>query len=435
MFHHSSLHYTKVSLILALACLMAGLLAACGGTSNSGPVTLTFWSWVPNLQKAVDLFNKSHPNIQVKLENVGAGGNEYTKLTTALKAKKGAPDVVQLTYEVLPTYELPGYLVDLSQYGANDIKNDFVDWAWAQVTQGSKVYAIPQDSGPMGLIYRKDIFDQYGLAVPTTWDQYAQEAKQLHQANPKIYMTDFPSSDGSWFNAFLWQAGSRPFKINGTTVTIHMDDAPALQVANYWGDLVKSGAVSTGQDWTNDWYAGLSNGTIATWLTAAWAPTDLAGSAAGTAGKWRVAPLPQWTGGAQVSSNWGGSTDAVTAQGKHPKEAAEFAMWLNDNQDSASLLTKQLYLFPTQKSVLNDPSFVSPMDFYGGQEVNSIFVQSSSQVDKTFQWSPFQDYAYSQLENQLADAVSGKISFEQAMHNTQQAVVSYAQSQGFTVNS
>ncbi|WP_272945037.1 hypothetical protein [Thermogemmatispora carboxidivorans] len=37
------------------------------------------------------------------------------------------------------------------------------------------------------------------------------------------------------------------------------------------------------------------------------------------------------------------------------------------------------------------------------------------------------------LQNQLASAASGKISFEQAMHNTQNAVVTYARSQGFTV--
>jgi multiple sugar transport system substrate-binding protein len=94
----------------------------------------------------------------------------------------------------LPTFELTGNLVDLSQYGANDIKNDYVPWTWSQVTQGSKVYAILQDSGPMGLLYRKDIFDKYHLAVPQTWAQYAQEAVALHKANPQIYMTDFPLS-------------------------------------------------------------------------------------------------------------------------------------------------------------------------------------------------------------------------------------------------
>jgi multiple sugar transport system substrate-binding protein len=64
-----------------------------------------------------------------------------------------------------------------------------------------------------------------------------------------------------------------------------------------------------------------------------------------------------------------------------------------------------------------------------------VFAQSSQNVITTFQWSPFQDYVYTQLQNQLASAVSGKITFTQALQNTQNSVVSYAQAQGFTVSS
>src|SRR5579859_2770937 len=188
MSHRLVFRYARAGITLILAIMMVGFLAACGGSStpgsSNGPVTITFWSWVPNLQQAVNLFEQSHPNIKVDLRNVGSGGTEYTKLTTALKAGSGAPDVVQIEYAYLPQYELTGKLVDLSQYGANNIKNDFVPWTWAQVSQGSKIYAIPQDSGPMGLLYRADIFQKYNLAVPTTWAQYAQEATKLHQANP-----------------------------------------------------------------------------------------------------------------------------------------------------------------------------------------------------------------------------------------------------------
>lgn len=287
----------------------------------------------------------------------------------------------------------------------------------------------------MGMLYREDIFKKYNLPVPTTWDQFAQEAIQLHKDNPRIYLTDFPPSNGTWFTSLAWQAGSQPFVVNGTNLKINIDDAPALKVADYWSNLVKAGAVSKLVDFTNDWYAGLQNGTIATWITAAWAPTDLEGFAAKSAGLWRAAPLPQWTAGAQASSNWGGSTDAVTVQSQHPKEAAEFAEWLNSNPSSAQLLSQKLFLFPAQLSVLSSPSFNTASSFYGGQNVNQVFATSSQHVNTSFQWSPFQDYVFTQLGNQLSSAVDGKITFEQALHNTQKTVVSYAQAQGFTVSS
>jgi multiple sugar transport system substrate-binding protein len=439
MSHHLLFHHARAGITLVLAIMVIGFLAACGGSSTpatpSGPVTINFWSWVPNLQTEVDLFNQSHPNIKVKLQNVGAGGTEYTKLTTALKAGSGGPDVVQIEFQFIPQYVLLGKLVDLSQYGANNYQNDFVPWTWSQVVNNGKVYAIPQDSGPMGILYREDIFKKYNLQVPTTWAQYAQEAVQLHKANPKIFITDFPASDGAWFTGLVWQAGSQPFVVNGTNIKININDAPALQVANYWGNLIKQGVLDTEADFATDWYGGLSNGTIASWVTAAWAPTDLASSASKTTGLWRAAPLPQWTAGLNASSNWGGSTDAVTTQSKYPAQAALFAEWLNTNQQSVSDLVQKAFLFPTQTSALNDPSFSAPVAFYGNQAVNQVFAQSSQAVNKSFQWSPFQNYVYTQLQNQLASAVSGKITFAQALQNTQTSVVSYAQAQGFTVTS
>lgn len=425
----------RLSRIAAATALLASTLGA--GISHAAPakapVTITIWSWVPKLQDEVNLFEKSHPDIKVKVVNAGQGTPEYTKLRTALKAGSGAPDVVQLEFQFMPTFELTGKLVDLAQYGAGAYQKDFVPWTWSQVSQGAHVYSIPQDSGPMALLYRTDIFAQYHLAVPTTWAQYAQEAIALHKANPKIYMTDFSPTQDDQITSLLWQVGARPFKVNGTTLTINMNSPEALKVVNYWGGLVKAGAVQTQAEFTTSWYTALSNGTLASWVAAGWGPVFLSGLAAKTSGKWHAAPLPQWTAGAHASGNWGGSTDAVTTQSQHPKEAAEFAIWLNDNPQSAKLFASEQFFFPVTNSVLKDPSFDSPQPFYGGQKVNGIFADASNHVDVNFQWSPFQDYVYAQMANDLSAAVNGKTTYTAAMNTLQSNLVSYAKSQGFTV--
>jgi multiple sugar transport system substrate-binding protein len=414
------------------AATFAGL--ASGGERRSGAVTLTFWSWVPQLQDEVSLFNKTHPDIRVKLVNVGQGATEYQKLRTALKAGSGAPDVVQIEFQYIPTFTTIDGLVDISQYGASAIAKDYVPWTWAQVSSGSKVWAIPQDSGPMGLLYRADILEQNGIAVPRTWADYGAAAIKLHKANPKVYLTNFAANDGGWINGLLWQAGSRPFSVEGTTVKIRIDDPAALKVASFWEKLVRSGAVATTPDFTNQWYTGLNNGTYASWVTAAWGPVFLQGLAKKTAGKWRAAPMPQWRAGANVSANWGGSTDAVTVQSKHPKEAAEFAIWLNHDRKSVHLLASKQFLFPVLKAELASPAFQNAgLPFYGGQKVNRVFSASSSKVDLSFKWSPFQDYVYSQLQEQLGRAAQGKQSFAAALHKAQARVVSFAKEQGFTV--
>ena len=95
------------SAVLGLMIVLAVSLAACGGTtvspSSSSPVTLTFWTWVPNIQSEVNLFEQSHPNIKIKVVNAGQGAPEYTKLRTALKAGSGGPDIVQIEFQYLPT--------------------------------------------------------------------------------------------------------------------------------------------------------------------------------------------------------------------------------------------------------------------------------------------------------------------------------------------
>ena len=56
---------------------------------------LTFWTWVPDIQNQVDLFEAEYPAIDVEVVNVGQGAPHYQKLRTALESGTGAPDVVQ----------------------------------------------------------------------------------------------------------------------------------------------------------------------------------------------------------------------------------------------------------------------------------------------------------------------------------------------------
>ena len=436
----------------------ATLLAACGGgssgSSGSGksgsaasplpssslsnelkkPATITFWSWVPNIAQEVAMFEKAYPNIKVNLVNAGQGLAEYTKLRTALKAGKGAPDVVQIEYSYLPTFTITNDLVDLAPYGANDIKNDFVDWTWKQVSVGDAVYAIPQDTGPLGMLYRKDIFDKYGLTVPTTWEQFAEQGKKLHAANPQISMLDFANNDAGQTFGYAWQAGARPFKVNGSKITIAVNSPEMKKMADYFTPLVQSGVVSSDADFNNDWYAGLTKGSYATWVTAAWAPIFLTSAAAKSSGKWRAAKMPQWNAGDDVSGNWGGSTSAVTKQSANPVAAAAFAMWLNHNPESSMRMALKQSLFPPLKATLNSPSFSGAASaFFGGQKVNELFAQISSTVATDFQWSPFNDYVTSTNNQILGGALNKKTSLSAALDTWQTTLVSYAKKQGFTV--
>jgi multiple sugar transport system substrate-binding protein len=400
------------------------------------PTTLTFWTWVPNIKDEIALFEAKYPALKVNAVNAGQGTPQYTKLRTALQAGSGAPDLCQIEYQYIPTFTITDSLLDLRPYGASALRSKFVDWTWTQVSGlNGEVYAIPQDTGPMGMLYRKDIFDQYGIAVPTTWDEFAAAARKLHAAAPNVYLTNFAANQAAAWHGLLWQANAKPYAVSGkSTVAINVDDQVSQKLAAYWGGLAQEGVIGVETDFTDSWYAALNKGTYATWLTAAWGPAFLSGSAASTSGKWRAAPLPQWDAATPASGNWGGSTTAVIKSTKNPIAAAQFAQFLNSDPDSAKLFATKQFFFPATKALLADASFTGAAPaFYGGQQVNQVFADVSQTVNTSFQWPPFLDEVVTDFTDTVSKALSSKGDVVGALGQWQSRIVTYAKGQGFTV--
>ncbi|GLY04608.1 MULTISPECIES: extracellular solute-binding protein [Actinoplanes] len=427
-----------------VAAVSALALAACSGGSSDagaedGPVTIKVWAWYPAFQGVVDDFNKTHTDIKIEWTNAGAGQDQYTKLQTALKAGKGAPDVAMLEFQEIPTFQLTKHLVDLGKYGANDVKSSYVDWAWKQVSTGDSVYAIPVDAGPMAMLYREDLFKQYGLTVPKTWADYRAQAEKLKTASGgKSYITDFGANDGGFMTGLLWQAGAKPYTYDiadPSSIGIAANSAEAKNVFGYWDDLVKNGLSDTVAYGTTDFYNGLATGKYVTYLAAGWGPGYLQSVAKTTSGKWRAAPLPQWTEGADAQGDWGGSSFAVTDQTKHPEQAAKVAMEIfgATNTDAWKIGIDEAYLFPTATPILESDAFVKKeYEFFGGQKVNEVFVPAYNGITE-FAWSPFNSYNFNQLTTTVGQAIEQKTAWTQALDTVQTNVSTYATQQGFTV--
>lgn len=399
------------------------------------PTELTFWTWVPDIDQEVALFEEAYPAIDVKVENVGQGLPHYQKLRSALEAGEGAPDVAQIEYQYIPSFVLSESLLDLSPYGADEISGDYVEWAWNQVSPDEEVWAIPQDVGPMGNLYREDILSAAGITEPpATWEDYATAARAVKDATGS-YISNVGATQAGQMIGFFWQAGVKPFGYDGAeTVSIEVNSDGAKEVADYWTDLIQKDLISTDVDFNDAWYQGLANGKYAGWLTAAWGPVFLQGTAEGTSGLWRAAPLPQWAAGENVSGNWGGSSDAVLATSENPIAAYMLAEFINHDEESAMQLATQQFLFPPQLSVLEDPAFTDlESEFYGGQQVNQLFAEISETVDTDFQWLPFMDYVYSSYEETMGTVIADKGNISDALDTWQDQLVSYAESQGFTV--
>jgi multiple sugar transport system substrate-binding protein len=423
--------------VLGLAAVAAAALAACGSSGSTsdagGPVTLNYVNWDGGMQAVVDQWNKENPKIQVKLTKPsGTGYTLYNKLITNNKAGTN-PDITEVEYQALPALISNKVVVPIDQY-VGDISSQFDKSSLAQVRFEGHTYGVPQNICPMVFFYRKDIFDQLGLKAPTTWAEYAADAAAIHSHNPKQFIGNFSAADSGWFAGLAQQAGANWWTASGTTWHVAINDSATTKVADYWSNLIQQGLVSPEPNWSPQWNTDMNNGTLIGWTSAQWAPNQFPSIAKDTSGKWVAAPLPAWNAGDQTVGIWGGETEAVTANSKHPAEAAKFVKWMNSSTEGVKLLIQQVDVFPASLENQTQDALKTPPPFMSNQsDYNTLMTQEAKNV-RTFQiWGPDANVTFDSYSNAFASALQNKTGLSSALTQMQNATVNDMKQHGFTV--
>lgn len=159
----------------AMGVLMSGILCASAGgfgisAAAQEQITLTWLNhyqeegkkaWVENCKA---IFEAKYPNVTVNIETVDA--DSYSTILQTKLASDDAPAIFDLTnnYEV-SVYQEAGHLADLTGQACLDA----VDQGLLPEGQIDGVqYGVPIEMSGYGVFYNEAIFDEYGLAVPTT---------------------------------------------------------------------------------------------------------------------------------------------------------------------------------------------------------------------------------------------------------------------------
>ncbi|GJF31050.1 sugar ABC transporter substrate-binding protein [Kitasatospora sp. NE20-6] len=425
-------------LLLAAALCGTLLLTACSGGAGDpaadGPVELTYWAWAPHMDKVAEIWNASHPDIHVTVEKQASGDSLVPKVVNAVNVGV-APDLVQAEYQALPTLVANDVLVDIADRTAG-LGGTFAPGVWQQVTLGSDaVYAVPQDTAPLALFYRQDLFRQYGLDVPTTWAEFADTARELRRKAPSRKLTTFSAGDPGLFASLAQQAGATWWTGSGRTWKVALDDTPTRKVADFWGGLVREGAVDNRPMYTDEWSKALDEGTQIAWVSAVWAPGVFTSYAPSTKGKWAMAPLPQWNAGESVTGSWGGSTTGVTAgaaKAGHVPAAVEFATWLNTDPAAVAALVKEAGIYPAATAAQTGGALATAPDFFANQP---DFYTTAAEIAKTTApaaWGPDVDVAYSAFKDAFGKAAQDRSDFSAALTAVQRYTLAALQRDGFT---
>ncbi|MFD2024502.1 ABC transporter substrate-binding protein [Promicromonospora aerolata] len=424
----------RIRPLVAFAATAASVavLSGCGAAGSEGPVTLEYWAWPAGSQAVVDQWNEANPDIQVKLTDAGGGDESSAKLLTASRAGN-APDLALVEYTTLPSLIVADVPLDITDH-VGDVQDAFTEGTWAQTTFDGAVFGVPQDVGPMAFVYRQDRFEELGIPVPTTWQEFRSAAVAVKEADPDAVITSLPPTEFGFFAGVATQAGGEWWSVDGDQWSVGIADEASLEVADYFEQLAADGLIQTQPLLTPEYNAMVNEGTMLSWPSAVWAPNVIESVAPDTAGNWGMAPLPQWTPGDAAVAYQGGSAVVVTKDSEHPEAAAEFASWLNATEEGNTLLLDEQSLYPAsslgqEMAESNDPPSLMPQqsDFY------SLAAEISAETVPVT-WGPNVNLAKSVFEDELGKAVRNGTPWRDAFVATQEAVVADMTETGFTVS-
>ncbi|TYL53358.1 ABC transporter substrate-binding protein [Agromyces mariniharenae] len=169
---------------LALSLALAGCTAG-GSDSDGGATSLTFLvdngeATVATAQALVDAFVAENPDISIEVETRPQGADGDNVVKTRL-ATGEMDDIFQYNSGSLMQALSPDdTLVNLAD---EDYVGKFDDRFVQSVSTDDGLYGVPMGQSMAGaVIYNKDIYEQLGLEIPTTWDEFIANSEAIKQA-------------------------------------------------------------------------------------------------------------------------------------------------------------------------------------------------------------------------------------------------------------
>lgn len=420
----SSLPVLLAAAALAVVTACSPGSAASGGGGGGDPKAFEFWSFSGIDQKRdVDAYMKLHPDIKVKLTEVGSTTETAQALTTALAGGK-VPDLVLIQGDDLPKFkQQPQNFKDLREVGGDQIKGDYLDWVMKQsVGTGGQMIGVPTDVGGLAITYRKDLFAAAGLPTDReavaklwpTWDAFIETGKRYTAATGKAFVDNVPTS--VFFQA-VNQVSQKYYDDAGNPI---YDKNPEVKSAFDLALKAIDAKISARLSFASDgWNAALPRGDYAVVAAPSWMLGQIRRGAPDTTGKWDVATIP---GGA---GNWGGSYLAIPARAQNP--AAAWA-YIKEMQSPKNQLAHFLDVgaLPTTPSVYTDPSLATKADpFFSGAPTGKIYTQAVLGL-KPFYMGPDTGTIGQEFLNALTNVEQGSgnpaTAFDDAVRNVRTAI-------------
>jgi trehalose/maltose transport system substrate-binding protein len=314
---------------------------------------------------------------KVKLVTGPTSSTEALALYQQLLAA-GAADIDVFNLDVVWPGVLGTFFLDLKEYSNGAEKNHFPAII-ANNTVDGKLVAMPWFTDAGVLYYRKDLLEKHKEKVPTTWAEMAASAKKIQDAERKEgkkemwgFVFQGKAYEGLSCDALEWVdsfGGGTIIDKDGKVTIDNPDAAKAIDTAASWiGSISPKGVLSYEEEEARGVFQSGNAVFMRNWPYA----YDLAqDEKSPIKDKVGITVLPKGDGAnAKPSATLGGWNLGVSKFSKHPKEAADLALYLTGPEEQKRRAIEGGF-HPTIESLYQDkevldknPSFAELFDTF-----------------------------------------------------------------------
>ena len=139
---------------------------------GTGEIEINFWSGLggsdgASMTALITRFAEENPDIKVNYQVLG-WGTFFDKLSAAIVAGSGAPDLMTLWHSVVPQYALPGHILPVAETmfdtGMLD-RDDFSAALLDSISFDGQVYPVPFDNYGVGTYVNTNVLERAGLSA------------------------------------------------------------------------------------------------------------------------------------------------------------------------------------------------------------------------------------------------------------------------------
>lgn len=331
--------------------LLAGTLSVLGCSRkpkpNDGKIHLQLSSWGEQVElrafrQMIRKYESLHKDVRIDLEVISY--TQRSQVDMRLAAGVG-PDLLRVGYLDVGRYSPSNALIDLTPYLPAELGEDFTPQVWAAVQYEGKVHALPHQTDTSAVLYNKDLFTRLGIRAPARvedswhWEEFVDVGRAIKKSQEYGFAVNWTMGGAfRWLN-FLYQHG-------GTLPSI--DSNQGAETLEWTRSFFREGLVPVSDS--------AKSGEQLENLFA----TEVVGMYfdVGPQSLRELTPHFQW--GATFlprdrtfAAELGGNAIGVTRDCQHPQIAADFALFLTNEENMREFAVAAQFL-PVRKRLLID---------------------------------------------------------------------------------